>query len=93
MNELTGLYWARALKIVRQFEAGEINFADLTGLGEAFAASLAQDLQKLPETTRPACCDALDARLKTAASTYDASSLASTALSELQLSISRTSIC
>lgn len=92
MNELIEQYWARALKITRQYESGEVNFADLTGLGDEFAASFIEELNDLPEPARARYCAGLEAKLSTAIAQKELESQAAQALSELRVSITRTPI-
>ncbi|HUH86632.1 MAG TPA: hypothetical protein VL003_01095 [Pusillimonas sp.] len=92
MNELIEQYWARALKITRQYESGDVNFADLTGLGEEFAASFIEQLNELPEPLRATYCAGLETRLSTAIAQNGPDSPASQALGELRVSINRTPI-
>jgi len=92
MNEIIEQYWARALKITRQYEAGEVNFADLTGLGDEFAASFIEQLNEVPEPVRARCCAGLETRLSTAIAQNGPESPAALALNELRLSITRTPI-
>lgn len=92
MNEIIEQYWARALKITRQFESGEVNFADLTGLGDEFAASFIEELSDMPEPIRAQYCAGLEAKLSTAIAKNAMESKAAQALNELRLSINRTPI-
>ncbi|HEY9280514.1 MAG TPA: hypothetical protein VIP51_10620 [Eoetvoesiella sp.] len=92
MNELVEDFWTRALKIARQYEAGEVDFADLTGLGEEFAASFTEGIAELPEQARAPTCSALENVLQTAITSKEESSNASEALNELLMSINRTPI-
>lgn len=92
MNEIIEQYWARALKITRQYESGEVNFADLTGLGDEFAASFIEELNDMPEPLRARYCAGLETKLSTAIAQSDLDSHAGQALSELRVSINRTPI-
>ena len=92
MNALVGQYWARALKIARQYEAGDFAFADLTGLGEEFAASFTEQINELPEATRNAQAAAMEAKLQQGLAASGISENASQALNELLVSITRTPI-
>jgi len=92
MNEIVEQYWAQALKISRQYESGEVNFADLTGLSEAFAASFIEQVNELPEPLRGRYCAGLETRLTTAIGQHAQDSHASQALGELLVSINRTPI-
>lgn len=92
MNALVEQYWARALKIARQHETGEIDFADLTGLSDEFAASFTEQLNELPEALRTAQGTALEAKLQQALADSNISEHLSQALNELLISINRTPI-
>jgi len=92
MNEIIEQYWARALKITRQYESGDVNFADLTGLGDEFAASFIENLNDMPEPLRADYCAGLEARLSTAIAQNGHDSHAGQALNELRVSINRTPI-
>lgn len=92
MNQLIEEYWNRALKIARQYEAGEVDFADLTGFSEEFAASFTQQLGNLPEPQRASASSALENTLETAITSKTETSNASEALNELLISINRTPI-
>lgn len=92
MNAFVERYWARALKITRQYETGEFAFADLTGMGEEFAASFTEEISELPEPTRNATTTAMEAKLHQAMTASDISENASQALGELLVSINRTPI-
>lgn len=92
MNELIEQYWARALKITRQYESGEVNFADLTGLGDEFAASFIEELNEMPEPLRAQYCAGLETKLGAAIAKNGSDSHASQALNELRVSINRTPI-
>ena len=92
MNQLAEEFWDRALKIARQYEGGEVDFADLTGLSEEFAASFLQELTQLPETQRGPACLALENTLETAIDSRNETSNASEALNELLISLNRTPI-
>lgn len=92
MNEIIEQYWARALKITRQYESGDVNFADLTGLGDEFAASFIETLGEVPEPLRADYYTGLETRLNTAIAQSDPESQAGQALSELRVSINRTPI-
>lgn len=92
MNEIIEQYWARALKITRQYESGEVNFADLTGLGDEFAASFVEDISEIPEPLRATYCASLDTKLGTALTHSNQDSHAAQAFAELRMSINRTPI-
>ncbi|MDX3896080.1 MULTISPECIES: hypothetical protein [Pusillimonas] len=92
MNEIIEQYWARALKITRQYEAGEVNFADLTGLGDEFAASFIEQLNEMPEPLRARYCAGLETKLSTAIAQNGPESPAAQAFNELRVSITRTPI-
>ncbi len=92
MNQIVEQYWPRALKIVREYETGDVNFADLTGLGEEFAASFIEQLNTLPEPQRAAQCAGLEAKLTEAIHANGEESNTGQALSELLVSINRTPI-
>lgn len=92
MNQIIEQYWARALKITRQYESGEVNFADLTGLGDEFAASFVEELNEFPEPLRATYCANLDMKLGAALTSSSQDSHAAQALNELRVSINRTPI-
>jgi len=92
MNQIVDQYWPRALKIAREYEIGEVNFADLTGLSEEFAASFIEQLNAMPEPLRAAQCAGLEAKLTEAITSNGTESGAGQALSELLVSINRTPI-
>ncbi len=92
MNEIIEQYWARALKITRQYESGEVNFADLTGLGDEFAASFIEQLNEMPEPLRARYCAGLETKLSTAIAHNGPDSNAGQAFNELRVSITRTPI-
>lgn len=92
MNETIEQYWARALKITRQYESGDVNFADLAGLSDEFAASFIETLSEMPEPLRASHCAGLETRLSTAIAKNDPDTPATQALNELRVSILRTPI-
>ena len=92
MNDIIEQYWTRALKITRQYESGEVNFADLNGLSDEFAASFTEMLNDIPEHQRARYCAGLETRLSAAIDKNDQESQAGQALTELRLSINRTPI-
>ncbi|CAM5412000.1 hypothetical protein [Eoetvoesiella caeni] len=92
MNALVEQYWARALKIARQHETGEIDFADLTGLSDEYSASFTEQLNELPEALRTAQGTALEAKLQQAIGDDNTSEHTRQALNELLISINRTPI-
>lgn len=92
MNQLIEEYWNRALKIARQYETGEVDFADLTGFSEEFAASFSQQLGDLPEPQRASASSALESTLEAAITSNTETGNASEALSELLISLNRTPI-
>ena len=92
MNQIIEQYWARALKITRQYESGEVNFADLTGLGDEFAASFIEDLNEVPESERAQCSTGLEAKLSIAITQNGPDSQAGQAFTELREAITRTPI-
>jgi len=93
MNALVDQFWARSLKIAHQYDAGELVFADLTGLSEEFAASLNETLGELPEPIRSSQLSALEAKLQQEQEKRGKESPAiQEALNELLVSITRTPI-
>jgi len=92
MNELVEQYWSRALKIARQYDTGEVDFADLTGLGEEFAASFTDQINGFPEPLRATYCTGLESKLSAAINANGHESSAGQALNELLVSINRTPI-
>jgi hypothetical protein len=92
MNELVEEFAHQAADIAQQYESGAVNFADLTGLGEEFAASFAERIAELPEAGRAASCSTLENVLQAAISSGEKSDQAREALNELLLSLNRTPI-
>ncbi|OWT55624.1 hypothetical protein [Candidimonas nitroreducens] len=92
MNDIVDTFLAQALKIAAQYEGGQVAFADLTGLVDEFAATLAEQLSDLPESQRPSVTSALESRLEGGIKELAPDSRAAQALGELLQSLNRTPI-
>jgi hypothetical protein len=92
MNDIVDTFSAQALKIAAQYEGGQVAFADLAGLVDEFAATLAEQLSDLPESQRPPITTALEARLDDRIKELAPDSRSAQALGELLQSLNRTPI-
>ena len=90
MNDIVDTFSAHALKITAQYEAGQVAFADLTGLVDEFAAKLTEQLSDLPESQRTPITAALETRLDGRIKEMAPDSRSAQALSEILLSLNRT---
>jgi len=92
MHQLTQQYWSRAQKIAQQYQQQEINFADLTGLADTFAATFANDTQSLARPEQTTIYQTLESTLTQAIQELDDDSAVAQALNELLIALTRTPI-
>ena len=92
MTTLVHEFFDQALELASQYDNGDVNFADLTGLSEEFAASFAERLTEQAESERAGVTAKLEEVLLSAISSPNEPDKVKEALKELQTSLNRTPI-
>ena len=92
MTTLVHEFFDQALELARQYQDGDVDFADLTGLCEEFAASFAERLTEQAESERASVTAKLEEVLLSAISSPNEPEKVKEALKELQTSLNRTPI-
>lgn len=89
MENISEQYWGRALKLARQYESGQVAFADLTGLIDEFSAAFFDEIGGLSPSMRSTCIKDLESRLTTAANSESQSPPCRDAISEMLVALNR----
>ncbi len=89
MENISEQYWGRALKLARQYESGQVEFADLTGLIDEFSAAFFEEIGGLSPSMRSACSKDLESRLTTAMNSEGQSLPCREAMSEILVALNR----
>lgn len=89
MESISEQYWGRALKLARQYESGQVAFADLTGLVDEFSAAFFEEIGGLSPSLRSACIKDLESRLTTAVNSESQSAPCRDAMSEMLVALNR----